>query len=156
MLFRSSKEENIPFKGSQDDTVNVVFYHDISGVYSGDMNIIDWIDNGVYVVISRSSHALEIKEISFNSVLLEDISNRVESNAEAELKRYDANGGYLAFLPHTMSGNTGPDSAYYSYYFNSYFNGRFYYHSDSLTYFMYYINTSNDTVHQVFEGRRLN
>lgn len=154
-LLSCSKEENIPFIASDNDTLKDFVYPTIDGRYKGTISDIE-IKGNQYLVKNSYIHYVDVIENSFHSVLIKDISNNFKSDAEAELFRYDKAGGYLSFIPTSMADSSGIDSVYYSNYFREYFNGSFEYKdakykNKKIQYFFKYY-TSTDTIHQYFEG----
>ncbi len=147
LFFSCSKEENIPFVDSVKDTIQPVFYHDISGIYNGVIRDIRILNSNSILILSSTKHSVVVSEINFDNILIENISNDIVSNAEASLFRRDGAGGFLSFIPHTMADSTGVDSIYQGFY-----NGIYYYDIDTLAYFFYYVK-EKDTIHQLFSGK---
>jgi len=147
VMFSCTKEKDVPFQDSIKDTIEVVFYHDISGNYSGTIQDIRFINSNVYEILDSAKHSITVSELNFSTVFIENISNKIQSNAEASLFRVNRTGGYLSFIPHTMADSTGPDSV-----FKSTYNGIYYYANGNLDYFFFYIK-NNDTTHQLFSGK---
>lgn len=142
-----TKEKDIPFLDSVKDTIHVTSYLDIAGTYEGRISNINFVSSNSYVILSSQIYSVEVVEINFDKVLIKNISNNVLSDAEAEMFRFNENGGYLRFLTHTMADSMSIDSV-----FNGNYNGIYYYSNDSLSYFFNYI-VNKDTVHQLFSGK---
>lgn len=153
-FFACSKEEEIPYKPADTDSLDVVYYYSIKGEYKGIIRDIQWVSASSYQVLDERSYHVVVEELSFDVVKLRDISDKIESDADAEMSRFDQTGGYLMFIPNTMTDSTGVDSVFYSGFFGEYYNGIYYYGSDRLQYFFHFIQ-QKDTVFQVFEGTLL-
>ena len=150
-IFGCSKEENIPFIPSDHDSLDVIYYHSINGQYNGLIKDIRWVDQQSYQVLNQTSHSVTVEEVSFEIVKINDISNKIQSNADASMYRLDESGGYLIFNPYSMADSTGVDSVFFSNFFGRQFNGIYYYGSGKLQYFFHFVQ-KKDTTYQVFEG----
>lgn len=142
-----TKEKDIPFIDSVKDTLHVTSYLDIAGNYKGRLNTISFVSSNSYVILNSQLYNVEVTEINFDRVLLKNISNLVLSDAEAEMFRFNENGGYLRFLTHSMADSMSIDSV-----FSGSYNGIYYYSNDSLSYFFNYVS-NKDTIHQLFSGK---
>ena len=149
LFFSCSKEEEIPFKAAVEDTIDLIFYHNIAGTYKGQLQDIEWISDTSYLVVGQRSHTLNIKEIDYSFVELDDISNLTEGAIQAQMFRVNDVGGYLRFVGPTMPDSTGIDSIYFSSLHLEKMNG-IYYYSGRLQYFFYSIK-NKDTTHQMFD-----
>ena len=149
-----SKEEDIPFIASDDDSLNPDYYKTIEGYYKG--TIYDGtIKDNKFIPVRQYIHYVNIKQLGYHRILIEDISNNFKSNAEANLYRLDKSGGYLKFDPFTMEDSCGIDTIIYSPYYKKNFNGDFIYKSGRISYLFFY-DTDKETIHQYFEGNLVN
>lgn len=148
-FFSCSKEEIIPFIVEDKDTLRPTSYSDLSGTYIGNLYNIDIVNDSINI-LSSESHTVTIDQIEINSIMINNITNLENVNAEAIISR-EIGAVYLKMDDTKLPENLGTISAFYV--DGTAYNGIYYFQNPKEVQYFIYITDMVDTVQQMFNGK---
>jgi hypothetical protein len=144
-----SKEENIPFKNENRDTLTPTSYSNLSGVYVGNLSSFEIIGDTATRIIYSEPHTITIDQIDFDKIMIKNITNSYKADVEAFISR-EIGAVYLQMDESKLPVNVGTIPMFYVE--SKEYNGIYFFNNPKEIEYYIYITDMVDTVRQIFNG----
>ena len=144
-----SKEENIPFKTEDRDTITPTSYSDLSGTYRGLLSNIEIIGDSTFRTISSESHTITINQLDISMIMINNITNIDNVDIETFISR-EIGAVYLQMDDSKLPASVGTIPAFYVN--QNEYNGIYFFQNPKEVQYFIYITDNVDTVQQMFVG----